>query len=120
MKKEELRQGIIEIINENKSGNYICSDGDKIFIEVSQIPFIADDILGLCFADVVSRWVSVEDRLPKYTLEIEGDSLVHVMGCIKGYVNMVRYINKRWEMTDGLDVTDNITHWMNLPGKPNV
>ena len=58
MKREELRKEIIKIM-EGKLSNYEPEWDEGHFILESEIPFIADDILGLHFADVVQSFEPV-------------------------------------------------------------
>jgi len=64
MTKEKQIKRLTTILKNNSVHTEPTSDGWILTIQESKIPSINDDILN-GFADVVSRWVSVEDKLPE-------------------------------------------------------
>lgn len=65
------------------------------------------------------RWVSVDDRLPKPTVQAGGKKIVPVIMSVNGFVGEGLYCENckhQWTL-DGVEV--NPTHWMPLPTAPD-
>ena len=64
----------------------------------------------------MTKWISVEDRLPEYTTQAGGIEFVHVIGHGRFGPHEVMYCNGEW--TSQFGPGDKITHWMPLPEPP--
>ena len=61
------------------------------------------------------KWINVEDRLPKNNTD--------VLACFEGWDDMIfqRVLScdkGEWTDQDGMDFSNEVTHWMELPKDP--
>ena len=96
---------------------------------VTDVP-LADFIADYLIANgvTVQEWISVKDRLPDLELAEAKANDCDSFVCLtskRGFANKDQifiikawYYGDRFENDDGIDITDDVTHWMPLPQPP--